>query len=88
MEKQMIKKHIDIDGLILTDAAIERLKAFQHSNNELGKVHVSNIADTICYLELLCSHELSHDPELISKAREAIDSLIDVREDLKYLQKP
>lgn len=49
MEKQ-IKTNIEVGGVILTDAAINRLKEFQESDNEQISSNRENIADAICFI--------------------------------------
>lgn len=88
VQNSEVKNHIEISGVVLTPAALERLGAFQNSDNHIGKIYISDIADTICFLELLINHEIDGDAELVSKARESIANLISIREDLKTIQKP
>lgn len=77
-----------VNGAVLTAGALKTIKDFQMNDNGLLDINISEMADAICFLELLCAHEIDADEELVKTARLHIDHLIDIREGLKLLQKP
>jgi hypothetical protein len=83
-----VKQHTEVNGIILTPQAAETLKLFQDNNNHALNRSINNIAEMVCYLEMLLSHEIDHDSELVETGRNHLGKLIGIREDLKLLAKP
>ena len=84
--ENIIKKHIEIDGAILTPDAIERLKHLQENNNYGVTSCREILADSICLLTLLLDH-YAHEPTK-DKAIRAITDLSYLREYFEDFKKP
>lgn len=50
MENQQLKLNVEINGVVLTQKAIDRLKSLQNGNNELLKDSDRVIANAICLI--------------------------------------
>lgn len=83
-----VKQHTEVNGVILTPQATEALKLFQDNGNQILNGSINDIAEMVCYLEMILSSEIDHDHELVEKGRHHLANLISIREDLKLLYKP
>jgi arginine decarboxylase-like protein len=77
---------IIVQGVVLTDKAVEMLKGLQNDDNSLIKADRDDIGDAICnMLQLLDASDQESFKEKINKS---VIALTYVREHLEDLQKP
>jgi len=86
MEKSgEIKKHIEINGVILSEKAICELNELQQSNNELSQHWINKIGDVISFIAgtLNGLTETQH-----NEGFKLLCELPNLRDTLKQLKKP
>ena len=85
MKNTETKHHIEIEGVILTEAGIKYLKAIQTGDNELISCNRETIADVICFLAKCMDYMPDTDSDEVSLLMSGLSYL---RNDLNKLRKP
>ncbi len=85
MKNIEIKKHIEIEGVILTEDALNELRSLQQNNNEVLKISLKSVLEAIVFIAKLIpltNGEESKKAALIEK------NLNEVYESIQKLKKP
>lgn len=85
MAKHEIKQHIDVDGVILTQKAINRLIILQEHNNEMLKDSVRCISDVICLVEM---HRVDLVDDEVDEVNTLLNELSIIRRNFNELARP
>lgn len=86
MKTEEIKKHIEIEGVILTPELLQYLKSLQENDNDQIKIIRDSLADAICFIAS-CFHSFDLQSDR-SKASSAMADLSWYRDDIDKLSKP
>jgi hypothetical protein len=79
-----VKNHIEVEGVFLSEEAIQTLKGYQHNNNSILKDDVILTSKTVCFLS---RHIEETNVQEQAKAIELIKGLSHLAEWLEKLQK-
>jgi|GEM_PF-2118477 len=85
MKNTETKHHIEIEGVILTEKAINQLKYFQDGNNDDLNFNLETIANAICYI---ASRMYDKVGEELKESAMIISGLSNVRDNIVNLRKP
>jgi len=86
METKEVKKVIEVENVVLTPKAIKELQSMQQHDNEVLRMNMNIIADSVCFIG-----ELYHRLDNPNEKREAVQKITDlslVRDSFKNLFKP